>query len=1419
MNLKTTLVLLILVIAGGVFLWLDPALSRWLPESIRPAGPASAVVSSVIPADITSENLTRVELHRGERKVVFERNPQGAWTLPGNWPARAAEVNELIARIMGLQSRFAPLPLGEGGKAKFGLEGSPIVVKLQGGKAEHTLTLGEPRERGDKPAADIEPNTTNRFSQPTYLLIDESNEVIRLAPGLLAALGRPQEYYQQRRLFEARRVPKDADSAEKTEELAANSFAVKGTSAFTVAQKNGEWELTEPVRDRVDPDKLKSFLAAIPDIWAEQFVDKPKSDLAEYGLKEPAQTLRITRPNGKTIVLLIGKQSQMKKRKVMMPAPNLPGQPPMPPQPQDILEEYRFAKLQDNEQIFEIKADKLKDVFVAVDAVRDARLARFKTEDARRLEITQAGNQIVLAKDKDQWRLQKPIAADAESSKITELLDKLSNLQSRDKDILDKADLKTYALDKPTATVKIQVEEEIKGEGTAKIKKNKEFTFQLGNRDAEAKKQYVRVEGWDRVNAVEDGLLKLIERPALAYRGRRVLDFFSTDLAKIEVKRPGESYTLEQTKGTWKLAVPVQAEIDGSKINQLADDLGRLEAVEFETESAKPETLEAQFGLGKPTHTAIVTPSDTKKPAQTLLVGKQRPGKTDYFAKLTSAPGVFVIKKETRDALDQDSLAFRPQQLWSLAAMNIREVKIQKSEPEYKLARDGDNWKIAGPFDAPVPAASVDKITQELASPRCEKFIAHVAKDLGAYGLDKPYLRVAVLEAEPAKPKEEKPGDKKEDKPKDTPKPAAKERILLIGKLSDKEGNGRFAKLADGEAVFVLANKIVNAVDHSALDLLNRDLLTLDSNAIERIRSTGAQGNIAIQKKSDAWQVVESPTTPFPADAEVVTGVLGAASTIRAQKFVAYGPKAQPAEFGLDKPSATIMIGLRAGQGDAKNAKPVEHTLLLGKPVNPGSKDCYARLDNGPGIFVLSSATVAELTHGYLDFVNHGVFRFDAAGVTGFQRQAGNDRLEIALRDKTWKIAKPADNPADNETLSSLVQQLGGLRSKRVAAYPASDLKPFGLDNPSATITLRWTASDGKKSGDYVLRLGKKADEASGDYFASAAAAFEPNAVAKVHVIAGSLARQLMAGPLQFRDRNLARVQDVDRISLERGPRKAAFAKADNTWKLVDPASADAEQTELEDFLNSISRLRADELVADKPADLKAFGLDKPEIRWRAYSGEKEIMHLLVGKREPGKTGDDGRSYAKLAGSDMVFLLSPTVTTKALAEYRSRSFWPSLDASQIERLSYTQGGTNFVLDKADNEWRLFGKPGIKVKAETVRDTLDALAGLKATKYVTDKGADTKLYGLEPPQVILEIQTSSGKRVLHIGRPEGESKRFYARVGDQNDGVVFVISEGDAGRILKGQAAFVQEAGKTAAAAPLADRVHQRPSACPPSPTK
>jgi hypothetical protein len=476
------------------------------------------------------------------------------------------------------------------------------------------------------------------------------------------------------------------------------------------------------------------------------------------------------------------------------------------------------------------------------------------------------------------------------------------------------------------------------------------------------------------------------------------------------------------------------------------------------------------------------------------------------------------------------------------------------------------------------------------------------------------------------------------------------------------------------------------------------------------------------------------------------------------------------------------------------NDKPAERTLAVGKPVENSPGDRYARLDNGPGVVVLPASAVKELQRTHLDFVDRTLLKFDASSASGFTRKQGAETLEVVKKDDSWRIIKPTDLQADDKTMQGLFDQLAKLRAESIAAYPAKDVKQYGLDQPLAVVALRLTGPDGKPS-EKVLKIGKQTGDPKQ---AQPPAHFvQVDGSPIVAVVSGNIEQHLLAGPLAFRDRNLVRFADADKATLERGPRKATFAKVDGTWKLTAPLEAEAEHNDLDDFVNVLARLRADQLIAEKPADLKPFGLDKPTATWRFFSGDKEVLGLVIGGKPDAKNGAaDKRCYAKLTNGDIVFLIDVPTTTRVLAEYRSKTLWPtSLDASQVETLHYSGGGGPFVLEKLGAEWKVAGKSNMKVNTAAVNETLAALAGLKPERYIVDKGADMKLYGLEPPELVIEADAPTDRRMLCIGGVEGGSKRRYARVTTKDRSDVFVISEADAANLVRQLAAFMQTANK------------------------
>ena len=300
-----------------------------------------------------------------------------------------------------------------------------------------------------------------------------------------------------------------------------------------------------------------ALLEAVPDVWAERFLPaEPAKSLEELGLKNPDRVLTVTRPDGAAVTLEVGK-------------PILDGPS----------SNRSYARLRGYDRVFEINSDKLTPIYVSLDALRDNQLARFKSEDAREIEIVTRKGKIVFRNTapprkpgdttpaKSDWKLVEPVQSGADAALVERLLNALSGLSATDKDVaekvraaaaasattlpamagaqasllstfmLDPARLaETYGLAPPAATIKVGVEES-KGEGKPPAKRT--VAIRLGRHDRIGKKLYAKSQDWPRINQIDDGLAELVlEKTSLDYRGRRLLDFLSFDVDRIEVRRP-----------------------------------------------------------------------------------------------------------------------------------------------------------------------------------------------------------------------------------------------------------------------------------------------------------------------------------------------------------------------------------------------------------------------------------------------------------------------------------------------------------------------------------------------------------------------------------------------------------------------------------------------------------------------------------------------------------------------------------------------------------------------------------------------------------------------------------------------------------------------------------------------------------------
>ncbi|QEL13579.1 DUF4340 domain-containing protein [Limnoglobus roseus] len=1412
----TTILLLVLVAGAAVWLWKGDSLAPSLGF-----GPPAAVVDSPVEESLgylKADEVTAVTLTNGGDTLSLVRGANGTWTQPGNWPVRQDEAKALVAALTTLKSRFQPITT-DGDYKPLGLDASqkPITVKLDRGDRTTTLVLGRPTAKADEP----------EYARPTYIKVNGHPDVLRFDSDLMQVVARKPEEYRRKQLFpEFERVKLNGgEPANPGQPLSGGRVAVVNNDITAIKLESGPdgvalkrvapnpvpkadrdatgepslqanklalaWELDAigagkaytSLRDRLDPAKLRGVVTAIPELWVEQFL--PAKPATETGLDKPLHVLTVTRATGPT-TLKVGKQSRKIEKDGPPPPPAQPFAPPPPPSPK-IIEAYHYASIDGLDLLFEVKADKFPDLFPKLEDLRDANLARFEADEVTKVEVALKGQPpITLTKkkgnkaaDKDDEKQDRWYVGDvlAEAGKVTELLDSLGKLEAKNPPgpmdpliVAEKPTGDRPVIDNPTpkmiadlgldgsSSLTLTVQEKSPEGQTPPAPRT--IKYLIGKDDVEKKKLNVQVAGWNRVNVVADDVKKLIDRPTLAYRGRRLFDTVEAKLTGVTVTKPGGDFALQQTDAKWKLTKPLAIDADAAKASQLTGDLSRLEVTEYVDDAPKLEDLDKKYGLKTPALTVQLAFAGGKD--EKLEIGSSPEFKPEYYARRNGTGSVFTVPKATIDTLKDGALAFLPLQLWSVPPDKVASVEVQRDEGKetYKLTQDAGSWKITGPFDAPAAFLATQPLAAAVANVRAEKYDAATA-DPAKHGLDKPAMKLVVSY------KEAKADDPKVEQ--------AVTRTLLIGKPADVP-NTRYAKLADGPntAVFVMTDALVKDVDKSALELLDKSILVQDPAKLTKVQIVGpkAEENVTLVKDDKgAWKADGANFTP---DAPTVQMLAAFAARPSVQKIAAYGPAAKWADYGLDKPEYTITATF------TDMGKPTVHTIKLGKP---DGKARFVRVDDGPAVGVLAPIAAEALARGKLDFADRSLLTFDPPALMAFTRKKGADELEIVQGATVgWDIVKPAKLKADQAILDDLSEQLSRLRATKVAAYGTKDLKPFGLDEPTATITLKVLKAD--KPEDKVLKVGKPVDEKqpTGDRYAMV----DGKADVTVGVLPAALANRLLGDPLKFRDRALARFQKVDRIEMTRGDRTVTFADVNGTWKVVKPVEAEAEQADIDELINALAKLQADELEADKPKDLKPYGLDKPTVKWVLKNGDTEAMSLLVGSKK------DGRAFVKLEKGDLVGLLDPSLTAKVTGEYRKRAVWTGIDASQVENVEIKAGDSTVQLTKVGMAWADTAKPTDIIDAGKVSELLDALAGLKALRYASDKDADLKLYGLQPPQRTITISQRGGvTKTLQIGREEGGSNgsRLYARVDEKGRTDVFVLSEADTQKLTRDRAAF------------------------------
>ena len=219
-------------------------------------------------------------------------------------------------------------------------------------------------------------------------------------------------------------------------------------------------------------------------------------------------------------------------------------------------------------------------------------------------------------------------------------------------------------------------------------------------------------------------------------------------------------------------------------------------------------------------------------------------------------------------------------------------------------------------------------------------------------------------------------------------------------------------------------------------------------------------------------------------------------------------------------------------------------------------------------------------------------------------------------------------------------------------------------------------------------------------------------------------------------------------------------------WRMTAPLDVAADAGEVDSILSGLESVQAEEVVAENPAGLKEYGLDKPRNTVIVVvEGEKDPLILQVGDKTP----DGGALYAKLPARPRVFTVASFVEgslNKKPIDLRDRDLL-HVKRDAVRTLEVTGPEGTYALARTGGEGWAFTKPLATAAGRwSVDGLLGALEGLRLESVAADDAKDLEPFGLDAPARTVTLGLSDGTRkTLAIGSSAGE-KKFNARVSDR-----------------------------------------------------
>jgi hypothetical protein len=435
-------------------------------------------------------------------------------------------------------------------------------------------------------------------------------------------------------------------------------------------------------------------------------------------------------------------------------------------------------------------------------------------------------------------------------------------------------------------------------------------------------------------------------------------------------------------------------------------------------------------------------------------------------------------------------------------------------------------------------------------------------------------------------------------------------------------------------------------------------LFQFEKHELTRVEVKRADGStVALSEKDGQWTI---EGTDFTAGRSMVNRVKHQIHDLTSRATVVDAP--DNAElYGLGKNAIHVKLELRDGR---------VLEFLAGDP-NPSSVSYYIQPLPGSTIYTVKKSAVDYYSLTLDEFRERRFASFDSKDVTAIEarvdalaggaKDPGNHdgtpryrvpRVDLRIEltgEREWQMRSPVEMAANDDRVRKLLGRVSALKASDFQALPeGGDLAPYGLDQPRADITVRFSSRE-------PLRLLVGADGPSSNRFEELAwMMLEGDDT--IYLARSGLLEEFTQDPAELRNRRVVRMKATDVASIDvrlradpaaakdlEGEAGVRYAADQWVWKDGVPVPGSTPER----VARQLAELEVEAFVDDQPKALSAYGLDDPLARAVLADQLGNERVVLLGAEGPTEVDPEGRDrrrrYVAIEGAESIYLVDERV--------------------------------------------------------------------------------------------------------------------------------------------------------------------------------